>query len=95
MASRKWKMALQFGIQFAKFFVSTKQISVIFNVFPHNFQNENIMFFRGVAFLNAVDRDIGYSTIRFQSEKMKKREVKKFYIFWITQTLIRRCVQLH
>ena len=73
MASRKWKMALQFGIQFAKFFVSTKQISVIFNVFPHNFQNENIMFFRGVAFLNAVNRDIGYSTIRFQSEKMKKK----------------------
>ena len=76
MASRKWKMALQFGIQFTKFFVSTKQISVIFNVFPNNFQNENVMFFRGVAFLNAVDRDIGYSTIRFQSEKMRKKVFK-------------------
>ena len=79
MASRKWKMALQFGIQFTKFFVSTKQISVIFNVFPNNFQNENIMFFRGVAFLNAVDRDICYSTIRFQSEKMRKKEVEVMF----------------
>ena len=55
---------MQFGIQFAELLVRSEDVIWLFDIFPGDFQDENIMFFGRVPFLETVDHHVGYTAVR-------------------------------
>ena len=55
---------MQFGIQFAELLICSEDVVGFFDIFPGDFQDEYVVLFRRVPFLEAVDHHVGYTAVR-------------------------------
>ena len=55
---------MQFGIQFAELLICSEDVVGFFDIFPGDFQDECVVLFRRVPFLEAVDHHVGYTAVR-------------------------------
>ena len=78
MTSRRWECGMQFRVQFAEFLVGSEHVGRLFDGFPRDFENENVMLFGSVAFLNTVHYHVCNSSIRVHSVK-RSNETFRFW----------------
>ena len=78
MTSRRWECGMQFRVQFAEFLVGSEHVGRLFDGFPGDFENENVMLFGSVAFLNTVHYHVCNSSIRVHSVKKRSNETFRF-----------------
>ena len=78
MTSRRWECGMQFRVQFAEFLVGSEHVGRLFDGFPGDFENENVMLFGSVAFLNTVHYHVCNSSIRVHSVK-RSNETFRFW----------------